>query len=137
MNKIKVITKRPNEKPEIKEIDSSDYEFLYDFCEGMMDATPLPTDENVTIFVNDNSLNLKMPANIVMPEWNGVLAGPMVLATHDEEGNMISLSDAQIEKTMKYLERNSVYNMSIERAYLYSKVIGPLQRCEDELEMEM
>lgn len=135
MNKVKVITKLPNEKAKIIEIPS-DYGFVSDFVGGLVDCTFLPTDEDIDIVLNDNSLNLGMEPNIVLPEFEGVLAGPLIFCTHDDEGEMVSINDSQIEKAMKYIERNSIFNMSLERAYQYSKVIGPLQRCEDELGME-
>ncbi len=135
MNKVKAITKLPNEKAKITEIPS-DYGFVSDFVGGLVDCTFLPTDEDIDIIVNDNSLNLRMNPNIVTPEFEGVLAGPLIFCTHDDEGEMASLTDEQIDKAMRYIERNSVFNMSLERAYQYSKVIGPLQRCEDELGME-
>ena len=135
MNKVKVITKLPNEKAKIEEIPN-DFDFVSEFVEGLVDSTFLPTDEDIDVIVNDSSLTLGMEPNIVTPEYEGVLAGPLIFCTHDEEGEMVSLSDEQIEKAMKYIERNSVFNMSLERAYQYSQIIGPLQRCEDELGME-
>ncbi len=135
MNKVKVITKLPNEKAKIEEIPN-DFDFVSEFVGGLVDSTFLSTDEDIDVIVNDSSLTLGMEPNIVTPEYEGVLAGPLIFCTHDEDGEMVSLSNEQIEKTMKYIERNSVFNMSLERAYLYSQVIGPLQRCEDELGME-
>ena len=135
MNKVKVITKLPNEKAKITEMPN-DYESVSEFVGGLIDSTFLPTDEDIDVIVNDSSLTLGMKPNIVTPEYEGVLAGPLIFCTHDDDGNMVSLSDEQIEKTMKYIERNSVFNMSLERAYQYSQIIGPLQRCEDELGME-
>ncbi len=135
MNKVKVITKLPNEKAKIEEMPN-DFDFVSEFVKGLVDSTFLPTDEDIDVIVNDSSLTLGMEPNIVTPEYEGVLAGPLIFCTHDEEGEMVSLSDEQIKKTMKYIERNSVFNMSLERAYQYSQLIGPLQRCEDELGME-
>ena len=135
MNKVKVITKLPNEKAKITEMPN-DYESVIDFVGGLIDSTFLPTDEDIDVIVNDSSLTLGMEPNIVTPEFEGVFAGPLIFCTHDDDGNMVSLSDEQIEKAMKYIERNSVFNMSLERAYQYSQIIGPLQRCEDELGME-
>ncbi len=135
MNKVKVITKLPNEKAKVEEIPN-DFNFVSEFVGGLIDSTFLPTDEDIDVIVNDSSLTLGMNPNIVTPEYEGVLAGPLIFCTHNEEGNMVSLSDEQIKKTMKYIERNNVFNMSLERAYLYSQIIGPLQRCEDGLGME-
>jgi len=127
-NKIKVIIKYPNKEAEVKEIDN-DYKVLSNICEGLIDMVSLPADETIDIICNDEFLYNGMEANIVTPENEGVIAGPIILAGYDfETGDTISLTDEQIKTGLKYLKRNIVYNMTIERAYLYSKVIGPLQQ---------
>ncbi len=135
MNKVKVITKRPNENPKVEEIDN-EYESLYGFVLGLIDYTYLPKREDIDIIVNDSSLCLGMTPNIVIPEYEHVLAGPIIFSTHNEDGEMISLNDEQIECILKYINKNQVFNMSLDRAFEYSKMIKPLRECEDELGLE-
>lgn len=83
------------------------------------------------------SLMNGMSPNIVVPEWESVFPGPLIFAGYDPEtGNTISLTNKQIDKVLNYINRNQVFNMSLDRAYLYSKVIGPFEQCEDALKME-
>ena len=135
MNKVKVITKRPNEKPKVEDIEN-EYEALYNYVLGLIDYTYLPKREDIDIIVNDSSLILGMDANIVLPEYEGVLAGPIIFAAHNENGDMISLNDEQIDYILKYIDKNQVFNMSLERAFQYSRIIKPLRECEDELGLE-
>lgn len=133
---IKVILKKPNEKAYVTEI-KNEYEELSSYCEGLIDITGLPNIDGVDIIVNDMSLMNGMQANIVVPEYESVLAGPIVVTSYDDEtGEAKSLTQEQIDKVMKYFDRNKVFNMTVDRAYLYSQVIGPFQQCEDELKEE-
>ena len=135
MNKVKVITKRPNEKPKVEDIEN-EYESLYNYVLGLIDYTYLPKREDIDIIVNDSSLILGMDANIVLPEYERVLAGPIIFAAHNENGDMVSLNDEQIDYILKYIDKNQVFNMSLERAFQYSRIIKPLRECEDELGLE-
>ena len=135
MNKVKVITKRPNKKPKVEDIEN-EYESLYNYVLGLIDYTYLPKREDIDIIVNDSSLILGMDANIVLPEYEGVLAGPIIFSTHNENGDMVSLNDEQIDYILKYIDKNQVFNMSLERAFQYSRIIKPLRECEDELSLE-
>lgn len=130
---MKVIVKYPNKDAEVKEI-GDDYEELSTICEGLIDVVSLPTDSSIDIICNDEFLYNGMEANIVMPETEGILAGPLVFAGYDPyTGDTISLTDEQIVTAMRYINRNKLHNMSLEGAYRYSKVIRPLQECEDKL----
>ena len=51
-------------------------------------------------------------------------------------GDMVSLNDEQIDYILKYIDKNQVFNMSLERAFQYSRIIKPLRECEDELSLE-
>lgn len=64
--KIRVIIKQPNEPLEIKEINN-DYKELSEICGGLIDITPLPTDESIDICCNDEFLFNGMKANIISP----------------------------------------------------------------------
>ncbi len=138
---IKVITKLPNEEPRIVEM-STKCEVMKAFCKGMLGASNLPTDETIQIIYNDNFLNFNMEPNIVLPEWEEAICGPLIVTGYvPDTGDTVSLTEKQIEKTLKYLKRNNLHHMSIEGAYRYSKVIYPLQKSFDamgidETEME-
>jgi hypothetical protein len=131
--KIRVVEKLPNEDAKITEI-ANDYKSISKFCGGLIDITTLATDSSVDIICNDEFLYNGMEPNIVTPETEGVLCGPIILCGYDpDNGNSISLTDKQADEALKYCARNNLHHMSLEGAYRYSKVIGPLQQSEDEL----
>lgn len=130
---VRAITKLPNEEPKVVEI-SDDVRTIQDFCQGLIDITGLPKDENIQVICNDSFLCNGMEPNIVIPEWEEVLCGPLIFMGLDPEtGDTLSLTDKQIEQTVKYCKRNNLHHMSLEGAYRYSKVILPLQQSYDEL----
>jgi hypothetical protein len=134
---IRVVTKLPNEEPKIVTM-SNDYKTIASFCQGFIDMTELPKGENIDLICNDEFLMNGMETNIVMPEREQVFCGPLIFCGYDPEtGDSVSLSDRQIEEVMKYCKRNMLHNMSLEGAYRYAKVIGPLQEAEDALGNEM
>lgn len=130
---IRVVVKEPNKQAEARVIPN-DYKTIASLCGGCIDITEMPTDETVDIICNDECLINGMEPCIVMPEREGVLCGTLVFAGYDPEtGNSTSLSEEQQKKALRYCERNKVISMSLEGAYRYSKVIGPLQQSYDEL----
>lgn len=131
--KIKVVLKKPNEKALVTEINN-EYEQFAELVDGLIDMTEHPIIEDVDVILNDMSLMNGMSPNIVVREWESVFAGPLIFAGYDPEtGNTISLTDKQIGKVLNYINRNQVFNMSLDMAYLYSKVICPFEQCEDAL----
>ena len=134
---IRVVTKLPNEEAKITTM-KNDYKTISSFCQGFIDMTELPKGENIDLICNDEFLMNGMETNIVMPEREQVFCGPLIFCGYDPEtGDSVSLSDRQVEEVMKYCKRNMLHNMSLEGAYRYAKVIGPLQEAEDALGNEM
>jgi hypothetical protein len=130
---IRVITKLPNEEPKIVDM-STEISGIQEFCQGLIDITGLPKDETVQVICNDNFLCNGMEPNIVVPEWEQVFCGPLIFTGFEPEtGETVSLTDKQIEETLRYCKRNNLHHMSLEGAYRYSKVILPLQQSYDEL----
>ena len=121
---IRVILKEPNKEPKVAYIQN-DYEVIKEYCKGLIDITSLPINDNIDVILNDESLVLNMEPNIIVPEYIGVLAGPLIFTGINKlTGETISLNDEQVVSALNYIERNKVYNMSLEHAYLYSKVMS-------------
>ena len=132
---IKVITKEPNREPEIREIPN-DYRCLAEFCKGLIGMGTMPNDERANYIVNDSSLVNGMEPNIVLPEYEEVIAGPVMFAGLDPDtGNTVSLTGRQVERIMRYIERNQVFNMSMGMAYRYSKACASASGSEKEMEV--
>ena len=133
---IKVIVKQPNGDPEIKEVPNA-YEEMAEFCHGFIGMGEMPFNRRINYIVNDSSLVNGMEPNIVLPEYENLIAGPVIFAGNDDEGNTISLTDEQIEKVMKYIGRNQVFYLSMEGAYIYMMSMSSGFEKEKELEMEV
>lgn len=135
-DKIKVVLKKPNEKAIVTVIDNEHEEFA-NYCDGLIDITKHPTIDDVDVVLNDMSLMKGMSPNIIVPEYEEIFAGPLIFVGYDSDiGKSLSLTDEQVDKVLNYINRNQVFNMSVERAYLYLKLMGPFQQCKGELERE-
>ena len=133
-DKIKVVLKKPNEKAIVTVIDN-EYEEFANYCDGIIDITKHPTIDGVDVVLNDVSLMKGMSPNIIVPECEEIFAGPLIFVGYDPDTEKsLSLTDEQVDKVLNYINRNQVFNMSVERAYLYLKLMGPFQQCEGELE---
>lgn len=132
-DKIKVILKVENKKAEVKEL-SLDVHFLQGYVGGLIDMTSMPNmDGEVDIICNDNFLNNGSKPNVMLPEYNHVMGGNLVFAGYDPmTGDSISLTDKQIEKVMKYIDKNQVKNMDFASAFMLMKA---QQRHEAESEL--
>lgn len=134
--KIKVIQKLPNEEAKVVEMDNTLGE-LQSFVKGNIDYLEMPRQHNSDLIFNDNFLYEDMEPNIVMPEREEIICGPLIVAGYEPEtGNTISLTNNQIVSAMKYIERNKVYNMSIIGAFRYAKVLKGYQEAEDQIRKE-
>jgi hypothetical protein len=137
MEKIKVVVKEVDKDPEIREVEN-DIHFLQSEVGGLIDITTLPGCENVDIIVNDNFINLNMPANFMMPECDNVIGGNAVFAGYDPEtGDTVSLTDKQIEKVMSYLQENTVKRMDLSMAYYTMKAKELYSEPQKKPELEM
>lgn len=130
---MKVITKLPNEEAKIAEIGSEIGE-LQGLVGGLIEIVDMPKKDGIEIVVNDNFLNEGMEPNIILPEREEVLCGPIVIAgLNKEEGSLTSLSEKELKEAMAYIERNKVYGMSLGGAYRYCRVAKEFQESEDEI----
>ena len=95
---IRVVTKLPNEEAKAVEI-KNDYRTISDFCKGMIDMVDHPKDQHISIICNDEFLFNGMEPNIVAPEREEVLCGPLIFCGYDPEtGDSISLTEEQVDK---------------------------------------
>ncbi len=138
---IKAIIKYPDKKPQVVNFFDS-YENISEFVSGMIEQVALPGHDDITIICNDDFIFNGMSPNIILPERENVLCGPLIFTGYDNEtGDTVSLNEKQIDAVMDYCEKNNLHHMSLAGAYHYSKAINVLNQCLDALskeeEMEM
>lgn len=120
---IKVIIKEVDKPAEIKIIPNK-YEELSRIVDGMIDVVQLPGCENVDIFCNDEYLLNGSKANVMNPEYDNVFCGTIIFAgLNPDDGSTISLTDAQIEHAMKYIDKYKVNNMDVREAYFAMQML--------------
>lgn len=116
---IDVVIKYPNQKEVVTKI-KNEYKEISKICCGMIDIISFPYDDEISIICNDEFIHLNMEANIVIPEFNTILAGPIIFTGFDFlTGDTISLNDKQTKSILDYLKKHSVMNMRLDEAYSY------------------
>lgn len=116
---INVVVKYPNKKEIVTKI-KNEYKEISKICCGMIDIITFPYDETISIICNDEFIHLNMEANILIPEFNTILAGPIIFTGFDYlTGDTISLSEKQITCILNYLKKHTVLNMRLDEAYSY------------------
>lgn len=132
-DKIRVVFKDVDKPYEVKEI-SSDYKTFQQHVKGVFQILPLSMEDNIDIIYNDCYLLNGMRANLILPEQDNILGGPLIFAGYEpNEGDNISLTDEQIEIVKKFIHAHEVYNMSIIEAYF---TLQEIQATKSETEAE-
>ena len=105
MKKIRVVTKAPLEAPDVKEIEHS-LANLQKEVGGLLTSVVSEKLEakNITLFANDEGLLLGMEQNIT-DQYYQPIVGPILLAAHNDEGETVSLTDAQVEAALSFLKQ--------------------------------
>lgn len=116
---IKVLIKHPQGKAYLEEIENH-YKNIQKIVGGLFDYIKFPLDDNVDVFCNDEFLNNNMKANLLIPEYEMLLAGPIVFVGFDSTKNVVvSLTNLQIKTIKEYLEKNQSPYEEISDAYNY------------------
>lgn len=106
--KLRVIYKEPGKRCEIREIGTS----LKDYQEcvhGDIESIPFPGKENVDIILNDIGKLIGMERNVIVPEYEDILVGPIVVIGVDERNCMWkSLPEEEIKDVENYLNHHMI-----------------------------
>ena len=95
--KIKVLALLPMELPKEIELDNT-LEAMQKFVDGRIECLTLhDSGSEVTLVCNDEGKLLGLPLNRLLWDGADILAGPGFLAGCDDEGNMISLSQHEMD----------------------------------------
>ncbi len=115
MEKIKAIVKKVNQEPAAMEIDNT-LDSYQNLVGGYIEMIPFPNVKNVCIILNEEGKLDGLEPTLLVPEYKDVLAGNFaVVGTKD--GDTVSLSDQQIERCNKYLQKYHVSNTDMLTAY--------------------
>lgn len=121
--KIRVVIKEVDKPCEVKEIPYG-YKSFQQYVQGLYEIVEMPNHKNIDIACNEEYLLNGMKANLVLPEQNNVLGGPLIFMGYEpKEGDCISLTDKQIEEVKEFVRTHEVQNMSIAEAYYGMKAV--------------
>lgn len=130
-NKIKVVVKEVNKPCEVREI-TNDYKAFQGIVEGLYEITQMPNREDIDIACNEEYLLNGMDANLVVPEHENVLGGPLIFMGYDpENGDSISLTDEQIVAVQEFVQTHEVRYQSIAEAYYGMKAMLRQQKTSE------
>ena len=116
-NKIRVVVKEVNQPCEVREINN-DYKAFQGVVQGLYEITQMPNREDIDIACNEEYLFNGMDANLVVPEHENVLGGPLIFMGFDaESGESLSLTDEQITAVQEFVSTHEVRFQSIAEAY--------------------
>lgn len=97
------IVKRPNQKPEIANIEN-ELKVYQRLVEGYIQIIGFPNDNGIDIICNEDGKLKGLEPNIFIPEYRDVLMGTIVFAGNDGFGELCSLTESQIKKVLDYLK---------------------------------
>lgn len=121
--KIRVVIKEVDKPCEVKEIPYG-YKSFQQYVQGLYEIVEMPNHKNIDIACNEEYLINGMSANLILPEQNNVLGGPLIFMGYEpQEGDSISLTDKQIEEVKEFVRTHEVQNMSIAEAYYGMKAV--------------
>jgi hypothetical protein len=104
--KVKAIVKEPGKEGEIKEVIIK-LESLQKIVKGMIEIIPFPEIEGLDIILNEEGKLINLDPNILIPEYNDLAVGPIIVLGFDEDkGDHRSLSEEEIKKVKEYIKKN-------------------------------
>lgn len=104
--KVKSVVKEPGKEAEIKDITIK-LENLQKLVKGMIEIIPFPGIEGLDIILNEEGKLINLDPNILIPEYNDMAVGPIIVLGFDEDkGDHRSLSEEEIKKVKEYLKKN-------------------------------
>lgn len=132
--KIRVVIKEVDKPCEVKEIPYG-YKSFQQYVQGLYEIVEMPNHKNIDIACNEEYLLNGMKANLVLPEHDNILGGPLIFIGYEpKEGDSISLTDKQIEEVKEFVRTHEVQNISIAEAYYGMKAV---QKMMNETEAEL
>jgi hypothetical protein len=98
METIKVLVKEPDHPPYVKEIEN-ELPNMKAIVEGYIEFVTL--SRTASLVCNEEGKLLGLPINVSLYEIDDIICGNFFICSVDNEGETISLSDADIEKYTK------------------------------------
>lgn len=106
MEKIKVLVKKPQEKPIVMKINN-DLKSLQKIVGGLIEVVSLyDMGENITMLCNEEGLNLNLEPNINIE--GQYIVGTIIVLGSNDEGDFVSLSEFEIQKLKPFLTEGNL-----------------------------
>jgi len=127
---INVLIKRPYQDAEVVEV-KNELSVFQEIVGGLIEKAPLPGTSGVDIYVNEEGKLFQFDGNFFLPEYRDCVVGVAFLCSCDDDGNMTSLTDSQIEAAKNYIDAYALKNgedVWQDYYYLSAKAAQTMQR---------
>ncbi len=118
MDKCKVIIKKIGEPAEVSFLENT-YEAKKELVGGAISYIDHPQHPDIQVVLNREGYAKDLPATVMFEEIGFIVPGNCVFITHNEDGEMISLSDEQIERVMPDIQRREYQKPDVSLAVAY------------------
>jgi hypothetical protein len=107
-DQIRVVVMEPGKAPEEKKIVSS-LETLQKIVGGYIEGVSCPWNGRLLMYGHDEGKLIGLPANFVLPEYEDIFMGPVVVVgPADDEGYETDLDDEQVKQSLSELTRRKI-----------------------------
>jgi hypothetical protein len=110
MEKVCILVVEPYSKPQIRYIDKDNsLEEMQSIVDGYIESVPI--FNGVDIFVNEEGKLMNLPVNrLILHNGNiiDMLVGNIIISASDDEGEIVSLQDYQINEMTKIFYDNAI-----------------------------
>ena len=110
----KIVVKEPGKAPEVREVPKVNLEVMQEIVNGYVQYIPFPSLPHLDLFCNEEGKLEGLEPNILIADKNGrivdFIVGTVFVCKSNKRGNSIGLTDEEVEKVMKGLERMDIHD---------------------------
>lgn len=129
---IKVIAKEVGKPAEIREIENT-YKAIREFIGDDIEFSRHPKFEGMCIISDEEYLLKDLPATMLIPENNNVIAGNCLIVA-DDDGETVSLTDEQAQQALADMQGREFCNPTLTVAEAYY-AMQEIKRIKKEMQM--
>lgn len=132
---IKIIIKKPYQEAYVDEIDNSFDSFKKIIGAQTVEFATAPFDKTIEMLLDEDGKYKTLAGNFMVPEFRDCIVGTCIFASYDNKGEVQSLSEKQIAKTLKYIKDFELKNgedIYTQHDYLDAKAFRKLLKNHEE-----
>jgi hypothetical protein len=107
---IKIIVKKPYQEAYVDEIENSFDKFRNLVGCSTVEFCSFPLDRGIQMLIDEDGKMRMLAGNFMVPEFRDCIVGTCIFASYDKDGEVIGLTEKQIQKVNKYLKDFALHN---------------------------